>query len=66
MAAMTYNVKKYLKFIAKKSKTNAGVIEQEVREVQTTLKRRFHDQKRAILGPVIFINPNLQTKTNLV
>jgi hypothetical protein len=65
MAALTYNLKKYLKFIAKKSKIDAGVLSQEFKEVQATLKRLFQDQKRTILRLLIFANPNLQTKTNL-
>jgi hypothetical protein len=45
MAAMTYNLKKYLKFISKKTKTKAGVVCPMKKEVQTTLKTSFYGLK---------------------
>jgi transposase len=62
MAALTYNLKKYLKFIAKKPKSQAGIVFQKVREVQSSLKYLFYDLKRANLQLLIFREVILKQK----
>jgi len=45
MAALTYNLKKYLKFVNKKTKTKAGVVCEIQTKVPTCLKTTFCDLK---------------------
>jgi transposase len=66
MAALTYNLKKYLKFIAKKPKSQAGIVSQKVREVQSALKSLFCELKREYLPFLIFSGSNFEAKINLV
>lgn len=64
MAALTYNLKKYLKFI-KKPKSQAGIVSQKVREVQSSLKSHFYNLKRMDLPMFIFSRSNFESKINL-
>jgi hypothetical protein len=66
MAALTYNLKKYLKFITKKTKTKAGVVCEMQAKVPTSLKTAFYDLKTAFLSSLIFSNCNFNPKINLV
>ena len=59
MAAVTYNLKKYLKFITQKPKAQAGVIATMKGKVQTSLKNTFYLLKRAFLNPLNFTIYNL-------
>ena len=66
MAAMTYNLKKYLKFISKKPKSIAQVVSMKQGKVSSSLKILFLDFKRAFLSLLFFKNNNFTPKTNLV
>jgi hypothetical protein len=65
MAALTYNLKKYLKFITKKTKTKAGAVCETQAKVPTSLKTAFCDLKNLFLRLFIFENYNLKPKINL-
>ena len=65
MAALTYNLKKYLKFITKKTKTKAGVVCEMQAKVPTSLKTAFYNLKIAFLSTSFFTNRNLNPKINL-
>uniref|UniRef100_UPI001ABFB4EA transposase n=1 Tax=Flavobacterium tiangeerense TaxID=459471 RepID=UPI001ABFB4EA len=65
MAALTYNLKKYLKFITKKTKTKSGVVSEIQAKVPTSLKTAFIDLKTDFLRLFIFTNYNLKPKINL-
>jgi transposase len=65
MAALTYNLKKYLKFITKKTKTKAGVVCEIQEKVTTSLKTTFYDLKNLFLSTLFFTNHNFNPKTNL-
>ena len=65
MAAMTYNLKKYLKFIAKKPKSQAQVVSINQGKVNTSLKVTFLKLKQTFLR-LLFLNNNLfNPKLNL-
>jgi hypothetical protein len=66
MAALTYNLKKYLKFITKKVKTKAGVACELQVKVPTSLKTAFYDLKSLFLSIINFTVLNFNPKTNLV
>jgi hypothetical protein len=65
MAALTYNLKKYLKFITKKTKTNAGVVSEIQTKAPTFLKIAFYDLKNLFLSISFFKNYHFKPKTNL-
>lgn len=65
MASLTYNLKKYLKFITKKTKTKAGVVSELQAKVPTSLKTAFYDLRNMFLSISIFKDYNLKTKINL-
>jgi hypothetical protein len=65
MAAMTYNLKKYLKFIAKKPKSQAQVVSIKLREVNTCLKTFLFKLKSTFLRQLIFKNISFHPKKNL-
>jgi hypothetical protein len=65
MAAMTYNLKKYLKFIAKKQKSIAQVVSINKGKAPLSLKTLFFDLKRTILSDSFFRNNNYTSKINL-
>ena len=65
MAALTYNLKKYLKFITRKPITQSGVIATIKGKIQTSLKTTFYDLKSSFLSLMIFKNHNLNLKKNL-
>lgn len=65
MAALTYNLKKYMKFITKKAKTKAGVVNELQAKLPTFLKTAFYDLKNMFLSTSIFKDYNLKTKINL-
>jgi transposase len=66
MAALTYNLKKYLKFITKKTKAKAGVVGEMQAKVPTSLKTAFYDFKIRFLRTLFFKNQNYNLKINLV
>jgi hypothetical protein len=65
MTALTYNLKKYLKFITKKTKTKAGVVSEIQTKTAASLKTAFYDLKNAFLSTSLFTNYNLKPKINL-
>ncbi len=66
MAALTYNLKKYLKFTTKKTKIKAGIVCEIQTKTVTSLKTAFYDLKGFYLSTSFFINYNVNPKTNLV
>jgi len=56
MAALTYNLKKYLRFIVKKPSILAQVVSLQQGKIQTFLKTLFHDLKSSFLS-----HPNFNT-----
>ena len=54
MASLTYNLKKYLKFIVKKPTRNVQEMVQNTKKIATNLKTYFNGLKRVILGYTIF------------
>jgi hypothetical protein len=66
MAALTYNLKKYLKFITKKTKTKAGVVCEIQTKTTTSLKTDFYDLKNLFLSTSFFKHHNFKSKINLV
>jgi ABC-type anion transport system duplicated permease subunit len=62
MAAMTYNLKKYLKFIVKKPKNQAQVISIKQGEENACLKTFLVNLKSTFLRHLIFRNSNLIPK----
>lgn len=65
MAAMTYNLKEYLKFITKKPKSQAQVVSIKQGEENACLKTFLVNLKSTFLCHMIFRNINLNPKTNL-
>ncbi len=65
MAALTYNLKKYLKFITKKVKTKAGVASEIQAKAATSLKTAFYDLKSLFLSISFFTKFNFGPKLNL-
>ena len=65
MAAMTYNLKKYLKFISKKVKTKAGVVCEIQTKATTSLKTAFYGLKNTFLRLFKFTNTHFIPKINL-
>jgi len=65
MAAMTYNLKKYLKFITKKPSITAQEMCLQIGKAQTCLKTFLFDLKSTFLRYPIFQNPNFNPKINL-
>jgi transposase len=66
MAALTYNLKKYLKFIVRKPKSQAGTVSQLQGKVQAFLKSLIFGFKAAILDNLIFEKSNQLLKINLL
>lgn len=62
MAALTYNLKKYLKFITKKTKTKAGVVSELQAKVSTFLKTAIYNLRNMFLSISIFKDYNFKTK----
>lgn len=62
MAALTYNLKKYLKFITKKTKTKAGVVSELQAKVPTFLKTAIYDLRKMFLSTFIFKGYNFKNK----
>ncbi len=65
MAALTYNLKKYLKFISKKPKSLAQVVSIEQGKLSTCLKTVILNLKSNFLSLPFFKNANFLQKTNL-
>jgi hypothetical protein len=65
MAALTYNLKKYLKFITKKTKTKARVVCETKVKLPTSLKTAFIDLKYLFLITLFLKNYNSKPKINL-
>ncbi|MEM0577542.1 transposase [Flavobacterium sp. N6] len=63
MAALTYNLKKYLKFITKKTK--AGVVCETKAKVPTSPKTAFIDLQYLFLSTLFFKDYNSKPKINL-
>jgi hypothetical protein len=53
IASLTYNLKKYLKFVTKKTKTKAAVVSEIQAQAPTPLKTAFHDLKNLFLSTLI-------------
>ena len=66
MAALTYNLKKYLKFITKKPTIQAQRMTQEIVKSHTFLKMTILHFKTAFLDRLIFAKPNYNSKINLL
>ena len=64
MASLTYNLKKYLKFIIKKPTIQVQKMQLEVRKTQALLKTYFHEVKTRFLRDAIFGKQNLMLKIN--
>ena len=62
MAALTYKLKKYLKFITKKNKTKVGVVCKMQAKVPTALKTALYDLKSLFLSTSFFTNHNFNPK----
>jgi adenine-specific DNA glycosylase len=54
MAALTYNLKKYLKFIARKVKTKSGIVNTIAGKVPTSLKTVFYNLKSSFSSSLNF------------
>src|SRR5690606_29463797 len=54
MAALAYNLKKYLRFVVKKPSVLAGIVSLKQGEAYTFLKTFFYDLKNSILSPPDF------------
>ncbi|MFN3918628.1 MAG: transposase, partial [Flavobacteriales bacterium] len=65
MAAMTYNLKKYLKFITQKPKSIAQVVSINKGKATLSLKTLLFDLKKAFLSYPFFRNKNFTPKINL-
>jgi len=65
MAALTYNLKKYLKFITKKVKTKAGVVCEIETKASISQKTVFYNLKSLFLSLSFFAKLNLNPKINL-
>lgn len=66
MAAMTYNLKKYMKFVVKKPTIKAQVVLIEQGKASTFLKTQFYELKTAFLSLSIFVKLSFSQKRNLV
>lgn len=64
MASLTYNLKKYLKFIIKNPTIQVQKMQLEVRKTQALLKTHFHEVKTRFLRDAIFGKQNLMLKIN--
>ncbi len=56
MASLTYNLKKYLRFVVKKPTIQLQVMQLKVRKTIGLLKTHFHEVKTAFLSHYIFAN----------
>lgn len=65
MAAMTYNLKKYMRFSVKKPTIKAQAVAIEQGKVHTFLKMQLYALKTAFLSHAIFIKWYLIQKINL-
>ena len=66
MASLTYNFKKYLRFVVKKPSILTQVVSIKVVKNTTFLKTQFYELKIAFLSLSIFVKLYLSQKTNLV
>ena len=66
MASLTYNLKKYLKFIVKKPTIQVQKMALEQSKVNTILKTYFYEVKTMFLSYSIFGNPVQNIKINLL
>ena len=66
MAALTYNLKKYLKFIVKKPTLQVQEMLLKQSKVNTLLKTYFYEVKTRFLGYYNFSKPEQNIKINLV
>jgi hypothetical protein len=54
MVALTYNLKKYLRFVVKKTSQTAQNTAQKAKKVLTFLKKAFYKAKEPFLRPLDF------------
>jgi len=66
MATLTYNLKKYLKFISKKSKSQVGIVCVMEAEAQLFLNSFVQGLKQVFLSLLFFETPCRLSKINLV
>ena len=66
MASLTYNLKKYLKFMVKKPTIQVQKMALEQSKVNTILKTYFYEVKTMFLSYSIFGNPVQNIKINLL
>ena len=62
MAALTYNLKKYLRFVVKKPSVLAQVVSLQQGKIYTDLKTLFHDLKSSFLSHPNFVIFEIQLK----
>lgn len=65
MASLTYNLKKYLRFVVKKPTLNVQQMQLALQKAQSLLKMHFYVQKTAFLSSSTFMKTTQNVKTNL-
>ena len=65
MASLTYNLKKYLRFVVKKTTQHVQQIQLALQKAQSLLKTHFYDLKIAFLSSSQFLKTTQNAKTNL-
>ena len=65
MASLTYNLKKYLRFVVKKPTLHVQQMQLELQKAQSLLKMLFYDLKTVFLRSSLFIKTMQNVKTNL-
>jgi hypothetical protein len=66
LASLTYNLKKYLRFVAKKPTIQLQLMQLKVRKTAGLLKTYFHEIKSGFLCHYIFANFYVKLKNNLL
>ena len=65
MASLTYNLKKYLRFVVKKPTMQLQVMQLKVRKTTSLLKTYFYEVKTRFLSYLNYRNNYENSKTNL-
>lgn len=65
MASLTYNLKKYLRFVVKKPTIQVQIMQLKVRKATSILKTCFYEVKTRFLSYVFFRNYYVSSKNNL-
>ena len=65
MASLTYNLKKYLRFVVKKPTLHVQQMQLELQKAHSLLIMHFHDLKTVLLSSSHFIKTTQNAKTNL-